>query len=88
MMALQGQAPDAILADYRLEAGDTGLEAIRAIHACLGRPIPATIITGDTAPERLIEARSGGFRLLHKPVALHDLHAAVSGMLRDRRRRG
>jgi CheY-like chemotaxis protein len=76
-----GTIPEAIITDYRLQAGATGLDAIRAIHARLGRPIPATIVTGDTAPERLAEATSGGFRLLHKPVGPSDLRQAVADML-------
>ena len=83
-----GPAPDAIVTDYRLPAGTTGLDGIRAVHACLGRAIPATIVTGDTAPERLAEANRGGFRLLHKPVAPTDLRRAVAGMLRESRGTG
>jgi PAS domain S-box-containing protein len=76
-----GIIPEAIIADYRLQAGTTGLDAIRAIHERLGRAIPATIVTGDTAPERLAEARNGGFRLLHKPVGPSDLRQVVAEML-------
>jgi CheY-like chemotaxis protein len=82
----QGPLPDAIIADYRLQAGTTGLDAIRAIQARLGRPVPATIVTGDTAPERLVEARRGGFRLLHKPVGPANLKQAVVEMLREAQR--
>ena len=83
-----GPAPDAIVTDYRLQAGTTGLDVIRAVHACLGGAIPATIVTGDTTPERLAEANRGGFRLLHKPVAPADLRQAMAGMLRESRRVG
>ena len=76
-----GEWPQAILADYRLRGGETGLDAIRAVHARLNSPVPATVITGDTAPERLVEARAGGFALMHKPVAAFDLHKTVVGML-------
>ncbi|WP_431856010.1 PAS domain S-box protein [Azospirillum sp.] len=77
-----GAWPHAILADYRLRGGETGLDAIRAIHDRLNAAVPATVITGDTAPERLIEVREGGFSLLHKPVAAHELRATVGEMLR------
>jgi signal transduction histidine kinase/CheY-like chemotaxis protein len=86
VVLVRRQPPDAILADYRLQEGATGLQAIRAIHAELGRAIPATILTGDTAAERLAEAKAGGFRLLHKPVAMLDLQGAVADMLRESRR--
>jgi two-component system, sensor histidine kinase len=86
VVLVRRQPPDAILADYRLHEGATGLQAIRAIHTELGRAIPATILTGDTAAERLAEAKAGGFRLLHKPVAMLDLQGAVADMLRESRR--
>jgi signal transduction histidine kinase/CheY-like chemotaxis protein len=60
--------PDAIIADYRLRDGRTGAEAIADITRALGRQIPAMIVTGDTAPERLREAGASGYLLLHKPV--------------------
>jgi len=43
--------------------------------------VPATVITGDTAPERLVEVRAGGHALLHKPVAAYELRNAVAEML-------
>jgi PAS domain S-box-containing protein len=83
-----GRLPDAIVTDYRLQAGTTGLDAVRAIQARVGRAIPATIVTGDTAPERLAEAKRGGFRLLHKPVGPIELKEAVTEMLRESRKAG
>ncbi|MDQ2102589.1 hybrid sensor histidine kinase/response regulator [Azospirillum isscasi] len=76
-----GEWPSAILADYRLRDGKTGLDAIRAVCDRLKTPVPATIITGDTAPERLAEARAGGHTLLHKPIAAQELRNAVVEML-------
>ncbi|WP_353860712.1 PAS domain S-box protein [Azospirillum formosense] len=76
-----GEWPSAILADYRLRDGKTGLDAIRAVCERLRASVPATIITGDTAPERLAEARAGGHTLLHKPIAAHELRNAVVEML-------
>ncbi len=62
-----------ILADYRLSDNVTGIDAIRAVFACLGHAIPAAIITGDTAPERIREASKGGYAVLHKPLAAAQL---------------
>ncbi|NYZ16795.1 PAS domain S-box protein [Azospirillum sp. RWY-5-1] len=76
-----GTWPGAILADYRLRGGETGLDAIRAVYERLDTPVPATVITGDTAPERLVEVRAGGHGLLHKPIAAHELRNAVLEML-------
>ena len=60
--------PDLIISDYRLRGGRTGLLAVAQVRTLLGRPVPAILITGDTAPDRLIEAHASGLELLHKPV--------------------
>lgn len=76
-LAASGFAPDAIVVDYRLEEGRTGSEAIAAIRRELGRAVPAAILTGDTAPERLREAGASGCLLLHKPIKPARLRAAL-----------
>lgn len=64
----RSMAPDLIIADHRLGAERTGIEAIGLLQSQFGDHIPAIIITGDTAPDRLREASDGGHVLLHKPV--------------------
>src|SRR6185503_17889306 len=64
----RGQCPDLIISDYHLANGKTGIEAIERIEAAFGASIPAVLISGDTAPERLRDARDKGYILLHKPV--------------------
>lgn len=73
--------PDIIIADYRLRDEKTGAQAIETLRREFGTNLPGIIITGDTAPERLREASTSGFVLMHKPVApaklrstLHRLH--------------
>ena len=85
---LQGQEfiPDLIVCDYRLE-GETGIDAIQMIldnqKALLGDEveIAALIISGDTAPHELEMVTRAGYRMLHKPVRLDDLYAAVNSEL-------
>ncbi len=67
-MARQGCTPTAIIADYRLAGGRTGLEAISRICSECSLKIPSLLLTGDTAPDRLREARAAGVPTLHKPV--------------------
>jgi signal transduction histidine kinase len=66
---VQLNVPDVIISDYRLREQRTGVEAIAAVRALLGITVPALLITGDTAPERLREAKASGLPLLHKPVS-------------------
>jgi signal transduction histidine kinase len=68
------RAPDLIISDYRLREQRTGVEAITTLRAVWGRAIPALLITGDTAPQRLREAQASGLPLLHKPVAPRQLY--------------
>jgi signal transduction histidine kinase/ActR/RegA family two-component response regulator len=73
--------PDAVLCDYRLPNGETGVDVIARLRAAAGRPIPAALVTGDTAPERLREAKLAGHALLHKPVHPAKLRALLEQLL-------
>jgi signal transduction histidine kinase/ActR/RegA family two-component response regulator len=77
LLKLDDFAPDVILADYRLRSHRTGLQAVQALWGCMDTPVPAVIITGDTAAERLREAHATGLTLLHKPVPAERLHATL-----------
>jgi CheY-like chemotaxis protein len=74
-------APDIVIADYRLPGNETGTQALRAIERRLGHAIPALLITGDTAPERLENARSAGYPLLRKPVTPAQLRTALHRLM-------
>jgi signal transduction histidine kinase/FixJ family two-component response regulator len=82
-LAETGEKPDLIISDYRLAGGDSGIEAIACLRAAVGAPVPAFVITGDTAPERLREASAGGFLLLHKPVSPMALRTALNRVLKS-----
>jgi len=69
--------PDVVISDYRLRDQRTGLEAIAALRAVLGQSLPALLITGDTAPDRLREALNSNIPLLHKPVSPDQLHLGL-----------
>jgi CheY-like chemotaxis protein len=72
---------DGIVADNRLGAGLTGVEASTEIRRRAGRAIPTLILTGDTSAERIAEIRSRGFELLHKPVSDHELRSEIATMI-------
>lgn len=81
-----GEAPvvDLVITDYRLEAGKTGIEAIREIRAYLGWEVPALILSGDTSPARLKEVTASGHRLLHKPLDAVRLEDEIEMLLAER----
>ncbi|MDB5813432.1 MAG: hybrid sensor histidine kinase/response regulator [Rhodocyclales bacterium] len=80
-LALLDAPPDAILADYRLLEGHTGIEAIEGVRKHFNLQIPAAVITGDTDPHRLAEARASGFPLLQKPTPSGHLREVLSHLL-------
>jgi len=70
--------PDLIIADYRLESGHTGVEAIRALRGMLERPIPAIVVTGSVLSSHEREAAQHDFHLLLKPVVPGKLRAMIA----------
>jgi signal transduction histidine kinase len=70
--------PDLIIADYRLESGHTGVEAIRALRGMLDRPIPAIVVTGSVLSNHEREAHEHDFHLLLKPVVPNKLRAMIA----------
>jgi signal transduction histidine kinase/CheY-like chemotaxis protein len=66
--AEQDDVPDLIISDYHLANGRTGIETIEWLRGELSVQIPAFLISGDTDPATLHEAKVKGFHLLHKPV--------------------
>ena len=74
-------APDAIVADFRLTGDETGVQAVRKVEARYGEAIPAILITGDTAADRLREAISSGLPVLHKPVNGRKLKSLLEEMV-------
>lgn len=79
--AAEGKVIDAIISDYRLREGATGVEAINAVNAQSASRIPAMLVTGDTDPLCLQEAKQSGFVLLHKPVSPAHLRGVLGQLL-------
>jgi len=78
-----GAQPDLIISDLRLADGETAIEVIERLREALGAPIPAFVISGDTAPERLREASAGGYHLLQKPVSPMTLRTTLNRLLKS-----
>ena len=69
--------PDLIISDYRLRNGEDGIATIERLRSEFNRDIPAILITGDTAPDRIREAAASDCLLMHKPVSNSRLRAAI-----------
>ena len=73
--------PELVLADYRLSEKEVGPAAVRRLREHFSATLPALLITGDTAPERLREAKQTGLHVLHKPVRPAQLRALCNYLL-------
>ena len=82
LAAAVGATPELIISDFRLQGGEDGIAAIRRLLAVYGTHIPALLISGDTAPDRLADAHASGLPLLHKPLSNSRLRAAVGNLMR------
>jgi CheY-like chemotaxis protein len=74
--------PDLIIADYRLSGGVTGTDVLERLRRELDPEIPAILVTGSTAPERVSEADASRYDLLLKPVQPEALRTMIEAKLR------
>jgi CheY-like chemotaxis protein len=81
---LGSETPDVLVSDFRLADGETGMQVIDRLRSAFSAPIPAFLISGDTDPARLREARAKGYQLLHKPVDPMALRAMLHQMFKSR----
>ena len=65
---LGAQAPDLVIADNRLHAGETGLEVIQRARSLFGADLPALLISGNTDPGLAGQLAAQGVGLRLKPL--------------------
>jgi signal transduction histidine kinase len=76
-----GTVPDLVLTDYRLDDQETGIHAIEAIRDDIGEPLPAAIVSAESADAIRRHADPLGVPVLGKPVAESALRRALHGLL-------
>jgi CheY-like chemotaxis protein len=69
--------PSLVIADYRLDTGDTGVAAIGVVRERFGRGIPAIVVTGSSMTGHEKEAAEHDFHVLIKPVLPNKLRAMI-----------
>jgi CheY-like chemotaxis protein len=72
--------PNLIISDYRLRDNEDGIAAIERLRTEFNSDIPAILITGDTAPDRIREAVISDCLLMHKPVSDSRLRGAIGNL--------
>ena len=70
--------PALVIADYRLENGETGVAAIDLLRERFGKGVPAIVVTGSSMTGHDKEALEHDFHLLIKPVLPNKLRAMIA----------
>lgn len=65
---LLNDLPDALICDYHLDDGATGIEAAQALMPKLYDEVPVLVITANYSKELNTELRQLGYHLMNKPV--------------------
>jgi two-component system, sensor histidine kinase len=81
----KGWQPDALILDFRLQEGHSGLDVLQALKG-IGCEAPAVLVTGDTAPERIQTARAAGIPILYKPVDGQQLLELLHRIIREQKK--
>lgn len=80
--ALTQETADVVLADYHLDAGDTGVEALLSVFSGLAAPLPdVVIISADDGADTRLSVQAAGYRFLPKPVNPPRLRALLRALL-------
>ena len=81
LLALQGRAPELILADYHLDHGVVGAAVVKHLREHFAQKIPAVIITADRTDQCRRVLRRLDAPLLNKPLKPGKLRAVLSQLL-------
>lgn len=70
--------PHVLLVDYHLHDRLDGLDALDALRAAAGHPLPGALLTGDGSDALNRAARERGYRVLTKPIKPASLRAFLA----------
>jgi Na+/proline symporter/signal transduction histidine kinase len=71
-------SPEVIIADYHLDDGNNGLDAIRQLRGSLSPDHPAILLTADRTPAVRQQAAAMDVHVLHKPLKPATLRALLA----------
>jgi signal transduction histidine kinase len=77
-----GKNPQLILSDYRLRAGENGLDVVRLVRAEAKLDVPACLMSGDVENNLSDLCRDAGVHFLQKPVRPDALRSLMLQMVR------
>ena len=76
---------DLLIADYHLDDGHNGVDAVALVNSRRSTPLPALMITANYSNELKQQMRELGHTLMHKPVRPMKLKTAMSHLLEQGR---
>ncbi|WP_207461468.1 NahK/ErcS family hybrid sensor histidine kinase/response regulator [Azospirillum sp. SYSU D00513] len=79
--AAQDGRPDLIVADYHLDEGRIGLDAIAAVQRACGGDLPGIVVTADHTAEVQAAVKAAGCHLLNKPLKAGRLRSLMAHLL-------
>jgi CheY-like chemotaxis protein len=82
LQRLGAKAPDLVLADVHLDAGEDGVATLLQLRRHFARDIPAIVISGDVSQATRDRVAGLGLPLLDKPVAPLRLRTLATRLLR------
>ncbi|MGL4937734.1 hybrid sensor histidine kinase/response regulator [Shewanella sp.] len=81
-LGLKGVAPDIVLADYHLDEGQNGVDAMDGIRALYGQDLPGILITANTRKELVEDVQRRGYHYMAKMIKPAALRALISSLVK------
>lgn len=72
---------DLIISDLRLRDNENGVDVVSAIREELNQDVPAIVLTGDTAVERIELGQAANVVLMHKPIQADVLREQIASLM-------
>jgi len=77
-----GDNVNLLVSDYRLRGSDNGIQGLQKMLGITGDGTASLLITGDTDPARIQEAKASGLTVLHKPIKPAQLRNIIQRKLK------
>ena len=77
----RGRRPDVVLCDLNLADAENGVDVVHRLRRASGPQLACAFITGESAPDRIAEARATGHPVAFKPTTPGKLRALIEHLV-------
>ena len=77
----RAQCPDVVLCDLSLADAESGVDVVARLRGECGSAVACAFVTGESAPERVAEARATGHPIAFKPTTPVRLRAILEHLV-------